>query len=218
MNLRLDPCNYTAAKYAVNRWHYSKQIPSGRNNYFGVWEDEKFIGVVVYGHSIGVHLAESFGLTNFTCVELRRVALMEHKMPVSRIISISLKLLKKKNPKIRLVVSYADPLQNHIGGIYQAGNWLYVGQSAAMKQFCINGRWRNDRNAYSDKKHLAADNRVVPAKHKYLYPIDDEMKKRIERLRKPYPKLCGRSDTGTRPGSTRKRAVRVRPDRSIQEK
>ena len=34
----------------------------------------------------------------------------------------------------------------------------------------------------------------VPGKHKYLMPLDSEMRKQLEPLRKPYPKRVG-SDT-----------------------
>jgi len=32
---------------------------------------------------------------------------------------------------VRLVVSYADPAHGHHGGIYQAGNWVYLGRTHA---------------------------------------------------------------------------------------
>ena len=38
-----------------------------------------------------------------------------------------LKQLKKDAPMVRLVVSYADCDQEHLGTIYQATNWIYEG-------------------------------------------------------------------------------------------
>ena len=40
------------------------------------------------------------------------------------------------------------------------------------------------------KAHFAKTGRTrrVPGKHKYLYPLDDEIRQRIEPLRQPYPK------------------------------
>jgi len=188
MSLRLDWCSYEAAKYACEKWHYSKTIPKGAGNYIGVWEDEEYIGVIIYGFSISPSVGMTYGLSQFQISELRRVALKTHKTPVSKLISISMKFFKKHNPKVEMLVSYADTLQNHHGGIYQAGNWVYVGGSSAMTQYKINGKWRNDTHAYNEKKHLSTESRIVPAKHKYLYPLTDDMRSKIEPLRKPYPK------------------------------
>jgi hypothetical protein len=58
---------------------------------------------------------------------LTRIALTNHKAPVSRIMAITLRKLKKHAKGLKLVVSYADFNQGHHGGIYQATNWIYVG-------------------------------------------------------------------------------------------
>ena len=67
-------------------------------------------------------LGWEFGLSNGECVELTRVALAAHKTPVSRLIRITIGLLRKQSSGVQLIVSYADSNQNHIGAIYQAGN------------------------------------------------------------------------------------------------
>ena len=48
MNLRLDWCSHQAAKFAVEKWHYSRALQVGKAAHVGVWEDDKFIGVVVF--------------------------------------------------------------------------------------------------------------------------------------------------------------------------
>ena len=40
--LKLGWCSYAAAKYAVEHWHYSKVMPSGKAVYIGVWEEAEF--------------------------------------------------------------------------------------------------------------------------------------------------------------------------------
>jgi hypothetical protein len=50
MNLHLDWCSYQAAKYACENWHYAKVIPAGKNVYIGVYEEQKFIGCVIFGY------------------------------------------------------------------------------------------------------------------------------------------------------------------------
>jgi len=197
VDLRVDWCDHKAAEYAVMHWHYSKRMPQGRNNYIGAWENDKFIGAIVYGFSISPNLGHAFSLTQFQVTELKRVALNKHLTPVTQIISKSVKLLKDKNPDLRLIVSFADSEQSHIGGIYQAGNWVYTGKST-IKQVLIDGRWRNDTHANAEHKHKAKAERMSLPKYKYLYPLDRAMRKQIAPLAKPYPKreTCEQSVEG----------------------
>lgn len=74
----------------------------------GVWEDDKFIGAVVFAWGANRHLAGEYKLKMTECAEVCRVALAKHSTPVSRIISIAVKMLKREMPGIRLIVSYAD--------------------------------------------------------------------------------------------------------------
>jgi hypothetical protein len=122
-----------------------------------------------------------------------------HKNPITKMIAISLKLLKKSNPKLRLVVSFADVYQGHHGGIYQGGNWIYTGlTSPTLAYFDKKNRQIHPRNVGSKteydstgvKKYNKNELRkeVRPGKHRYLMPLDDEMRIKIAPLAKPYPK------------------------------
>jgi hypothetical protein len=53
VNLRLDWCSHEAALFACQHWHYSRKLSAGANVYIGVWENDKFIGVVVFGMGSG---------------------------------------------------------------------------------------------------------------------------------------------------------------------
>jgi hypothetical protein len=198
MSLRLDWCSHKAAKYAVEHWHYSKVMPAGKTLKVGVWEDGKFIGVVIYSRGANKHLGRPYGLDQDACCELTRVALTKHQTPVSRIMAISFKFLKKFAPGLRLIISYADPMQGHHGGIYQATNWIYEG-AVHMRWLRLHGKLVHPRSVYSKYKKQAVgwlrkhvDPRAewvdVPSKHKYLMPLDNEMKKKVQKLHKPYPK------------------------------
>ena len=106
-------------------------------------------------------------------------------------IKVALNFLKNKCPKLRVVVSFADPAQGHHGGIYQATNWLYTGDSAATVEYWYNGDWRHVTDVYkrlqpSDIKRL--NKRKKQGKHRYVMPLDKEMAEQIAPLAKPYPK------------------------------
>ena len=198
-DLQLDWCAYDAAKYAVENWHYSGTMPSGKTLKIGVWEDDQFIGVVIYSRGGAPNIGKPYNLDQTEVCELTRVALTDHDTPVSRILSISRKLLTTKCPGLKLVVSYADPEQEHTGGIYQADNWIYERQLDGRDYIKIGSRVRHPRSCNAEygtssipklKQKLGADNvsRVpVDGKYKYLKPLTDKMNRKIQQLAKPYP-------------------------------
>jgi len=201
MNLRLDWCTHEAAQYAVTHWHYSKVLPAGKLVKIGVWEDEAFKGAVIYSYGANRNLAKSFGLPQTEVCELTRIALREHETPVSRIIGISLKMLKRQSPGLKVVVSYADTEQDHLGVVYQASNWLYVGpiQEGIKVAFVVRGKRMHPRSVGAKgwvqslkwlKAHIDpnATQESTTGKHKYLWIFDSELQRKYAPDRKPYPK------------------------------
>lgn len=197
--LKLDWCSYEAAKYAVMNWHYSKSMPAGKTVKIGVWESEdrsmgkwRFIGAVIFSRGANKDLGTPYGYDQLECCELTRVALDKHAATVTKIVAIAIKMLKKANAGIRLIISFADPERDHIGAIYQAGNWLYVGMSIATEEYIVNGKrmhGRSMRAMYGT--HLGKDFIKVikgSSKHRYLMPLDNEVKSGIKQYSKPFPK------------------------------
>lgn len=213
-DLKIDWATYEAAKYACENWHYSGCLPSSlqKRVAIGAWESGKFIGVVVFGHGANPQIGSPYGLTINECVELTRIALKSgHKNAVSRIVRLALKFLSNSQPGLRLVVSYADQGQGHHGGVYQAGNWVYVGSMKGVPSLRYKGKiWHAKalRTSFPNLKHSDSSVEKVPAgdKHKYLMPLDEEIRKQIEPLAKPYPKrekqAMASSQEAQRQGST----------------
>ena len=112
-DLKLDWCSHEAAKYAVMNWHYSKTMPSGKLTKIGVWENCTFIGCVLFGRGASNNIGKPYGLLQTGCCELVRIALKSHISTVTRIVGISIRLIRSQSPGLRLIVSYADPEQKH---------------------------------------------------------------------------------------------------------
>lgn len=176
-------CSPAAARYAVEHWHYSGRFAAGKNWHRGVWEDGRFVGALVIGPGASPFMAASWGLKQTECVELMRVALDEHATPVSQIVAEVVRQLKATNPGLRMLVSFADPGHGHHGGIYQAGNWIYCGTSAATTDFVIRGRQTHIRGVGSTygttslewiRANVDPDAYAVQAapKHRYAMPLD----------------------------------------------
>jgi len=197
MNSTADPlhlawCSADAARYACEHWHYSGAVPATHDMKVGVWEAGQFIGIVLFSRGSNRFIGAPYGLPMTEVCELTRVALRQHKASVSRIVAIALRMLKREAPGLRLVVSYADPGQGHVGGIYQAGNWLYVGRTEDSSAFFVNGVRIHHRKSGQDGWKPPAGTRIVvlPGKHKYLMPLDPAMRVQLLPLVKPFPKAA----------------------------
>ena len=186
-SLRVDWATHESAKYACEKWHYSRCLPIGKLVKVGAWEDDKFIGVVIFGRGASPFLGAKLKLPQSECCELVRVAFTDHRTPVTRIVGLALKFLKRQNPGMRMVVSFADPSQGHVGGIYQAGNWIYTGKSNQVTELFIKGRWIHMRGGYHQMTK-STPRRTMPGKHRYLMPLDESTRTIAKELAKPYPK------------------------------
>ncbi len=129
MNLRVELVGHKAAKFACSRWHYSKSVPAGRKVVYGIWEGDSFVGVIIYSRGANQHLGSAYGLGHGEFVELTRVAMRNHRCFVTQPLAYSLRHIKRTQPGLRAVLSFADPAQGHEGSIYKASNWTYLGQS-----------------------------------------------------------------------------------------
>lgn len=208
VDLKIDWATHEAAKYACENWHYSKCLPVGKLVKIGAWENGKFIGVVLFGRGANNNMLKPYKLEQDQGCELVRIALTKHNTPVSKIMAIALKMLSKSQPKLRLVVSYADQDQNHAGGIYQATNWIYTGlyNEGTMGAFIIKGKKTHPKSVHSMgikqtieaiRKHLDPNATIfyTKGKHKYLMPLDSKMRDVILPLAKPYPKRATSIDS-----------------------
>jgi hypothetical protein len=185
--LRLAWCSHEAAKYAVERWHYSGSMPASKTVKVGVWESEQFIGVVIFSRGANPSLGKAFGVGITECCELTRVALAPHQTQTTRIVSIALRMLRQQSPGMQLIVSYADCDQGHHGGIYAGGNWLYIGKvqlGGGTPSWKIHGKkwhartvtargWRANREWLRAHIDPNAEPVYTTGKHKCLFPLTD---------------------------------------------
>lgn len=148
--LKLQLVDKKTAQYACEHWHYSKCIPAGKMICFGIWEDDIFKGVIIYSKGANNNQAQYYGLKHNQLVELTRIAMNTHKIEVSKVISISIRILKKLCPHIKLIFSFADKDQNHKGTIYKASNFIYLGDNHGLTDcFIVKGKKTHRRSLYS---------------------------------------------------------------------
>lgn len=209
--LKVDFATHESCKFACRKWHYSKSVPVPPLVKIGVWENDVFIGVVIFSRGASSNLLKPYNLKQTEGCELTRVALNKHVTPVTRIIKIAISFLKKKSPNLKLIISFADPQYGHKGTIYQAGNWIYSGRTSPSAEYYYKGKRLHSRQV-SSKGYNVQQGKVrktirpsqcnvvkTEGKYRYLMPLDKTTKKQVVLLSKEYPK-CGESIDGDASG------------------
>ncbi len=178
-----------AINFACKHYHYAKSVPVGVTGY-SVFEEDQFCGVIIYARGANKNIGDAFGLRQGEVIELVRVALNGKQSSTSKGIAISLRLIKKDCPLAKLIVSYADEAQGHKGILYQATNWIFSGDSFAEKAIDPrDNKIKHTRTLHEIYGTIKGFQRVKdPPKHRYLYPLTEDLRIVCEKLRKPYPK------------------------------
>lgn len=190
-------------------YHYSKSVPLVQSAFSVFNAKGEWCGVICYSIGANNNISKPYNLTQGQVCELVRVALNGKQESTSKAVAISLKLLSKANPLVKLVVSYADEAQGHTGTIYQATNWHFTGDSFDSK-IVIDGKAIHKKTVHSNygtnnvsklnERGYKAEYVADAAKHKYIYPLDKTLIPMCKALSKPYPKkeTCGNSSTAER--------------------
>lgn len=148
--MRLTKATQKAIEYACKHFHYSQCNPLRSIGYNVYNADDEWCGVILYGLGANAHIADPYGLSQGQVLELTRVALNGKQECTSQAVAMSLKALKADYPLVRLIVSYADIDQKHLGTIYQATNWIYEGETnvGAKQGFIIHGKKTHNKSVY----------------------------------------------------------------------
>ena len=185
--------------------HYAKRWPS-ISYAFGLYVDNKLEGIVTYGTPPSSTLRRGIAGDDYIkdVLELNRLCLRNNKKnQASYLVGNSL----KKLPKNKIIVSYADTSQNHLGVVYQATNFIYCGLSAKRTDWKVKGlehlhgqtiadKFRGVKNRAKAIREYYGDDFYLeprPRKHRYLYLHGSKTYKKnvIKNLKyniKPYPK------------------------------
>ena len=114
----------------VKKHHYSGKVVPNSKLHFGAFYNNVLHGVMSYGPSINkkgtINLVNKTKWNGF--IELNRMAFDDvlPKNSESRCIAISVKLIRKKAPQIKWIISFADATQCGDGSIYRASNFKLV--------------------------------------------------------------------------------------------
>lgn len=199
-SIRLRPIQFALAKSMVERHHYLHSMPGGTKLAFGAFSGGRLMGALTFG--AGPYLAHALveGATREDCLVLTRLWLSDElpRNSESRTIGIAVRALRRET-NIKFLLSYADPSEGHLGTIYQATGWLYVGLSSATPLYdigdgvaCHSRSLAHDYGSHS-LRHFAEHGievKTIPQspKHKYVYFLDADWRSKLKLPVLPYPK------------------------------
>jgi len=191
--MRVARANTKAITYACKQFHYAKSVPTVQFAYNVYNNNDEWCGCVIFGGGANNNLATSFGMIPGEVLELERVALNGKQEHTSQAVAMSLRQLHIDDPLCKMVVSYSDHRQKHIGTIYQATNWIYLGVSVTSDtQYFYNGKWTHERTINS-KPNRAQLKKILPKrensnKFKYVFCFEKKLRKQMLKKSLPYPK------------------------------
>ena len=190
-----------AVRYACIHFHYAKSVPSASNAYNVYNECGEWCGTIIFGVGATPNIASPFGMNHGEVMELVRVALNGKQPFTSECVAAALKQLHKDEPQIKLVVSFADMDQDHYGTIYQATNWIYLGEMNVNQRggFIVNGKKLHPKTIHDHKwvqseswlrQNVDPNAREIKSKgkRKYIFVFDKRLRKEWQKKSVPYPK------------------------------
>ena len=180
--------------------HYLHSMPAAPRRCYGVYLGDELHGAVVFtsGPRQGHRLLTAARPQEVS--ELARLWLGDALPPnsESRVLGIVLRTLRRETTW-KLLLSYADPAAGHVGTIYQATGWVYLGQTAPNSYVrLVDGALYHPRSVYTrygsnNIGHLCATG--VPAvremtcgKYRYAYVLDPAWRWRLRGHDQPYPR------------------------------
>lgn len=218
-NYEVNIINRKIAKELIIKNHYTHSVSSCRYP-LGLILDNKIVGICMYGYPVGRLAAQSISsnIESKNVLELTRLWVndSEGKNTESYFIGKTFEWLRMYDKNIKVLISYADPMQKHVGSIYQATNWLYQGNKTRIVDgyyAFINGEKLHPRTCFSKygtnkpNELLKIDpnykQEELERKHRYIYILETNKKRRKEILNNlkhpilPYPKLGRNENAGS---------------------
>ena len=150
--------------YLLLNVHYARRIPSIVHA-FGLFRGKELAGVITYGIPPSPTLCSGICGEEYArnVLELNRLCLVDNKPnEASMLVGKSLKLLPPK----RIIVSYADTDQKHLGIIYQATNFLYTGSNKPRVDWAVRGLEHMHQKSISNMV-AGSDNPLQAIKDKF---------------------------------------------------
>jgi hypothetical protein len=184
--------------------HYSGKIYSATYIHLGVYSGADLLGVLQYGYAMNP--ASQASVVSNTEIneylELNRMWISDKlgRNTESKVLSYSIKYIKRKYPKIKWIQSFADERCGGFGIVYQAANFNYYGEHKSdfwelddVVYHNIQMTVSKDSARYAGAAKYLQENKDRAVRKnlrqfRYIYFIDKRTKRDCLHTEKPYPK------------------------------
>ncbi len=189
-DLTIKECEASEIRSFIEANHYSHSINGVKISYcFAVEYGGNLVGAVLFG-AMSTTAWKRFARNEYAVLELRRLVLVDEapRNSESRVISQCIKHIKKVDRSIKVIVSYADPMYGHIGTVYKASNFQYLGSGSKDKGYldpdtgkiyhsrALRTKYKDDYKPFVKKLREKLDLGLLtsielPSKHCYVYKM-----------------------------------------------
>jgi len=183
MILPLTGIEREAAIETIRSFHYTHSVTSGKSHYFRFES-----ALVCFSIPANKNIATFLGVSRVW--ELSRLWAPdghEHNLLTRAISSTAKAIAKIEKPDC--LVSYADPNAEHLGGVYRAASWIYLGQCEESRVYrSHDGFYRARRKFHSGKRGFTKaeieangfKQLKMPGKHRFVRPISNDGRRAIQ--------------------------------------
>jgi len=195
--MRITRADLEAVKYSCLYFHYAKTVPVYLYAYNIYNDNNEWCGCILFGLGANKNINTMLNCISGTLLELQRVALngKQGHNATSKAVGMAMREVKKDAVCLKCLFSYADTEQKHVGIIYQATNWIYLGERVMNEGSyyekdgkIFHARSVNSKYKGRNKKELGFKNYQGPNKHLYVFPYDKKLRNIFLEKRKQYPK------------------------------
>lgn len=173
-----------AAVATIKERHYTRSVPSGKSFYFA-YEDALVVFSLPANKNISTFLV---GAPNVVWELSRLWAPDGHRANLlTQAIAASIRSLRTLVPAVTALVSYADPNAGHLGGVYRAASWQYLGKSEETRMYKSGDRVLPRRAFHSGSKSMTKaqieaagfKQLKLPGKNRFAKGLTAKARKRI---------------------------------------
>lgn len=181
--------------------HYSGTCNPISNKWELRTDSDELVGGIVFANPMSEQVRKFVSDNKKEVTELHRLYTDDRcgKNVESWFVANALKKLKKKKPKYRFVISYADSGEGHTGTIYQATNAVYTGNTdveGTSHGYYVDqdGNRRAERQGGENITREMAEERgwerrQSTGKYRYIFPLPDQYESRDDVLEDLKPEV-----------------------------
>lgn len=164
----LDGCEVRSitreqAASVILKYEWLGTMPKVGRAYYGLWDGEELVGVACFGNGMGTNARALCGVENIDkaiCLERGACVHWAHPHAASFLISRACKQAADDHGW-RVFFAYSDQEAGEVGVVYQACNWLYLGQGLGRGQ---GETWRNNWYSPSGERYTSRRLRALKAR------------------------------------------------------